>query len=195
MKNMVIMGRIVAPYGVLGWLKVLPDTELFDGLLNYENWWVGKDNDWREHQVEQAKVHNDVLLVKFAGVNDRDDAFACKGKQVAVPRDSLPEADEDEFYWSDLIGLQVSNQQGVDFGVITDVFETGANDVIVVKPLISPNELVQIVPNAMAEEHGQHKKDPKKSYEDERLIPFIGSVIINVDLESKKMLVDWDADY
>jgi len=192
MKNMVIMGRIVAPYGVLGWIKVLPDTEMFDGLLEYESWWLGKDGAWREHRVEQAKVHNDVLLVKLAGVNDRDDAFACKGKEIAVPRDWLPEVEDDEYYWSDLIGLQVTNLKGIDFGLITDVFETGANDVIVVKSAFNSTESVA---GLAAEPKSNQNKTPKKSHDDERLIPFVGAVILEVDLENKKMLVDWDADY
>lgn len=164
------MGRIVAPYGVYGWLKVLPDTEVLDGLFDYDAWWIGKQDDWREVVVEQAKIHNDVLVVKLAGVDDRDQAFACKGLQVAVPRDALPVPDENEYYWSDLIGLAVKNQQDVDFGYVTDVFETGANDVLVVK---------------MGKENGNI----------ERLIPFIDQVVIAVDVVAKTMLVDWDADF
>jgi len=164
------MGRIVAPYGVFGWLKVVPDTEAFDGLFDYDTWWLGKGDDWREYQVETAKVHNDVLVVKLAGIDDRDAAFACKGKQVAVPREQLPEPGDNEYYWSDLIGLNVKNQQGVDFGSIIDVFETGANDVLVVK-----------------------KDDAPKN--EEKLLPFIAAVVLEVDLEAKTMLVDWDEEF
>ncbi len=164
------MGRIVAPYGVYGWLKVLPDTEVLDGLFDYDGWWIGKQDNWREVVVEQAKIHNDVLVVKLAGVDDRDQAFACKGLQVAVPRDALPVPDDNEYYWSDLIGLAVKNQQDIDFGYVTDVFETGANDVLVVKT---------------GKENGNI----------ERLIPFIDQVVIAVDVVAKTMLVDWDADF
>ncbi|WP_020182987.1 ribosome maturation factor RimM [Methylotenera sp. 1P/1] len=167
---MVVMGRIVAPYGVYGWLKVLPDTEVLDGLFDYDAWWIGKQDNWREVVVEQAKIHNDVLVVKLAGVDDRDQAFACKGLQVAVPRDALPVPDDNEYYWSDLIGLAVKNQQDIDFGYVTDVFETGANDVLVVKT---------------GKENGNI----------ERLIPFIDQVVIAVDVVAKTMLVDWDADF
>jgi 16S rRNA processing protein RimM len=167
---MVVMGRIVAPYGVYGWVKILPDTETLDSLFDYPIWWVGKGDQWRELKVESLKIHNDVLLAKLAGVNDRDMAFACKGQQVAVPREDLPEPEENEYYWSDLIGLAVKNQQDVDFGKITDVFETGANDVLVVKT-------------------------DKEQGSIERLIPFIGQVVIDVNLEAGTMLVDWDADF
>lgn len=168
--SLVVMGRIVAPYGVLGWLKVVPDTETLDSLFDYETWWVGKDSNWRELTVVEAKIHNDVLVVKLQGIDDRDAAFACKGKQVAVPRDALPEIPENEYYWSDLIGLTVKNQQDIVFGQIADVFETGANDVIVV--------------------NGGGLSDAR-----ERLIPFTSQVILQVDLAAKTMLVDWDADF
>jgi 16S rRNA processing protein RimM len=118
-------------------------------------------------KVESAKIHNDVLVVKLQSIDDRDAAFACKGKQVAVPRASLPKLKKDEFYWSDLIGLNVRNQQNVDFGKIVDVFATGANDVIVAKS-----------------DTGQ-----------ERLMPYIAQVILEVDLNAKTILVDWDADF
>ena len=163
--ELVVMGRVVAPYGVIGWLKIVPDTEEFDGLLDYKTWWIGKDTDWRELKVESAKIHNDVLVVKLQGIDDRDAAVACKGKQIAVPRASLPKLKSEEYYWSDLIGLAVKNQQNVDFGKITDVFATGANDVIVA------------------------------TGDKERLIPYIAQVILEVDLEEKTMLVDWDADF
>ena len=191
---MVVMGRIVAPYGVFGWLKVVPDTEAFDGLFDYDNWWLGKGDDWREMVVETAKVHNDVIVVKLKGIDDRDAALACKGKQIAVPRAQLPEADENEYYWSDLIGVRVRNLQDVDFGLIVDVFETGANDVIVVKPeevLVAPLKNVETSISAEA------IKDKKAAKElpQERLLPFIDSVVLKVDLKAKTMLVDWDADF
>ena len=176
--NMVVMGRIVAPYGVFGWLKVVPDTEAFDGLFDYDTWWLGKGNDWRELLVETAKVHNDVLVVKLKGIDDRDAAMACKGKQIAVPRSQLPEPEDDAYYWSDLIGLRVENKQAVDFGCIVDVFETGANDVIVVQ-------------SEATEPDGEQAKSKPQ----ERLLPFVADVVLEVDLPYKTMLVDWDADF
>lgn len=183
LRDLVIMGRIVAPYGVYGWLKVIPDTEAMDGLFDYDTWWLGKGDDWREMVVETAKIHNDVIVVKLEGVDDRDAAFACKGKQVAVPRDALPEPDENEYYWSDLIGLRVTNTQGVDFGLITEVFETGANDVLVVKPEV-------VKPEAASK-----AADAKNEKPQERLLPFIDAVVLEVDLKAKTMLVDWDEDF
>ncbi len=173
--QMVVMGRIVAPYGILGWLKIQPDTEYVDSLLDYPVWWLGRDDNsnqpgiknmpWREFEVESARVHGETLLVKLKGINDRDAAFAFKSKHVAVPRAELPEAEEGEYYWSDLIGLEVTNLQQVKLGKVVDVFETGANDVIVVQG------------------------------DRERLLPFVGQVILDVNLQAGTMQVDWDAEF
>jgi 16S rRNA processing protein RimM len=162
---MVVMGRIAAPYGVLGWVNVLPDTEMLDGLFDYPVWWVQSEGAWREFPVEDAKVHGDHLLAKLQGIADREQAFRLKGKLLAVPREQLPEPEEGEYYWSDLIGLTVKNVQGVELGRVKELFETGANDVIVVE-----------------REH-------------ERLIPYIDQVVLEVDLAGKRMLVDWDAEF
>ncbi|AKR44217.1 ribosome maturation factor RimM [Methylophilus sp. TWE2] len=180
-ENMVVMGRIVAPYGVYGWLKVVPDTEYLDGLLDYEVWWIGKAPNWRETSIEQAKIHNDVLLVKLVGVSDRDAAFALKGQQIAVPREALPEPDEGEYYWSDLIGLHVRNTEGVDFGKITQVLETGANDVLVVR---------ELKPTQVKGKDGKLREEYR-----ERLIPFTSEAVPEVDVKAGTVLVDWDADF
>jgi len=162
---MVIMGRVVAPYGIYGWLKIQPDTEMLDGLLDYPDWWLGREPSWQKFEVETARIHSNSLLVKLKGVADRDAAFALKGRQVAVPREQLPEPEENAYYWSDLIGLQVKNLQDVDLGKVAELFETGANDVMVVKG------------------------------ERERLLPFIAQVVLDVNLEAGTMLVDWDAEF
>lgn len=163
---MVVMGRIAAPYGVLGWIKVRPDTEFLDGLLDYPQWWVqGRETAWRAVAVEEAKVHGDHLVARLHGVNDRDQALQLKGLLIAVPRAQLPAPGSDEYYWSDLIGLAVRNVQGIEMGHVHELFETGANDVMVVRG------------------------------ERERLLPFTGSVVLEVDLPAKRMLVDWDADF
>ncbi|NBO10371.1 MAG: ribosome maturation factor RimM [Methylophilaceae bacterium] len=175
---MIVMGRIVAPYGIYGWVKVQVSTESIDSLYDYPEWWIGREDNstqpgiknspWQKYKVEHLKIHNDVLIAKLKGVDDRDAAFALKSKHVAVPREALPVPDEGEYYWTDLIGLNVTNQQNVPLGVIADVFETGANDVIVVK-------------------------DPKDGKE--RLLPFVDQAILEVDLAQKTMLVDWPIEW
>ena len=164
---MVVMGKVVGAQGIQGWVKVQTFTEYLDGLLDYDTWYVGNEQDWRPLQVLEANVHGGkVLIAKLQGIADRTAAEKYKGQLIAVPRDSLPEQPEDEYYWSDLVGLSVENLEGEAFGKVDSLLETGANDVLVVKG-----------------EHG------------EKLIPFIASVIQHVDLKNKKITVDWQADY
>jgi 16S rRNA processing protein RimM len=166
---MVVMGRVAIPYGVQGWVKIQPFTEIIDSLLDYPEWWMSGKTDWQLCDVEEVGVHGKSVIAKFAGCNDRTAAFALKGKDIAVPRDDLPEPDEDEYYWSDLIGLEVQNLQSQDFGQVKEVFATGANDVLVVQ--------------------GEGKSSR------ERLIPFTEQVVQKVDLAAKQMLVDWDSEF
>lgn len=159
------MGRIVAPYGVRGWVKIQPFTEALDSMFDYDQWWMKDDSGWLAADVEEAKIHGKTIVAKLADCEDRESAFALKGVEIGVSRDDMPEAGENEYYWSDLIGLRVRNLQQVDLGEIKDVFATGANDVLVVKA------------------------------ERERLIPFTDPVVMEVDIASGHMLVDWDADF
>jgi 16S rRNA processing protein RimM len=159
------MGNIVGPFGVKGWVKLQPLTAAPGNLLDYAVWWVEADAGWRRCEVEKAEVHGETVAAKFLGCDDRDEAARYRGRQVAVPRGEFPEAGENEFYWADLIGLKVVNEAGEDLGSVSRVFETGANDVLVVVG------------------------------ERERLIPFIGEVVKEVDLSRRVIRVDWGSDY
>lgn len=159
------MGRIVAPYGIKGWIKVQPFTESPHGLLQYAAWQVGREGAWQERVVESAKPHGASVVAKFPGIENREGAAALQGQRIAVSREGFPAPAAGEFYWADLIGLRVVNAAGVMLGTVSRLFETGANDVMVVKG------------------------------DRERLLPFIGPVIRQVDLSSGVIQVDWEADY
>jgi 16S rRNA processing protein RimM len=163
--RLVVMGRVLAPYGVKGWIKIQPFTQQNRGLLDYPLWQVGHDGAWQAQSVESAKVHGAAVVAKLAGIADRDQAAALQGMRIAVSRDDFPPPASGEFYWSDLVGLQVINAAGVVLGAVSRVFETGANDVLVVEG------------------------------ERERLLPFIETVIRKVDLAGGRITVDWEADY
>ena len=161
------MGRITVPFGVRGWVKVHPYTEMPDSLLAYPKWWIGNDPEWQELRVEKAEVHGEAVAAKLEGCDDRDAAALYRGRHVAIPRDAFPQAGENEYYWADLIGLKVVNEQGEDFGTVAEVFDTGANDVLVVRG----------------------------NGERERLIPFLEHVVREVDLQGRVIRVDWGSDY
>jgi 16S rRNA processing protein RimM len=162
---MVVMGRISAPFGVKGWVKVQPNTAAARNLLAYKTWWLEGDGDWRSIAVSEARVHGTAVVARLEGCEDRDAAAALRGKHVAVPRAALPGTRSGEYYWADLIGLAVVNGAGQALGRIAGLLRTGANDVLVV------------------------------AGERERLIPFIADVIREVDLAAGVMRVEWDADF
>ncbi|HEY7986397.1 MAG TPA: ribosome maturation factor RimM [Methylophilaceae bacterium] len=170
--DMVVMGRIAVPYGVQGWVKIQTFTQELDSLLDYPDWYLGKSDagktdNWQEREVEAARMHSNSLIAKFAGCDDRNAAFALKGQEIAVPRGELPAAEDDEYYWSDLIGLQVYNLDSLHFGQVDGLLATGSNDVLVVKSEGAP----------------------------QRLIPFTNDAIKEVDLAAGKLLVDWDPEF
>jgi 16S rRNA processing protein RimM len=165
-EKLVVMARVSAPFGVKGWIKLTPFTAKTRNLLDYPAWWVGRAGDWRLYPVNTGHEHGTSLVANLEGCDDRDSAALLRGMQVAVARDALPRPDANEFYWVDLLGLRVANVEQQDFGVVTRVIETGANEVLVV------------VKDAV-----------------ERLIPFIAEVIREVDLERGVIRVDWGADY
>jgi 16S rRNA processing protein RimM len=164
---MVIMGRVAAAHGIRGWIKIQPYTEYLDSLLDYQRWWIGHEHGpWREVAVLQCEAHNKTLAALLPDCPDRTAAEKLKGLLIAVPRSSLPEQAEDEYYWSDLIGLAVVNEAGVPLGTVANLLETGANQVLSVKG-----------------DNG------------EILIPFVASAIKQVDVRNKVIRVDWSADY
>jgi len=164
-ERLVVMGRVVAPYGIKGWIKIQPFTQQQRGLLDYPLWQVGREGAWQGRTVEEAKVHGATVVAKLEGITDLEQAAALQGMRIAVSRDDFPEPAADEFYWADLIGLKVVNAAGVTLGTVSRVFATGANDVLVVEG------------------------------ERERLLPFIAPVIRQVDVAGGMITVDWGADY
>lgn len=160
------MGYVSGPFGVQGWLNVVADTEYADSLFDYKTWWLGKDGKWQAYKLLGGGVHTKKLGAQLEGVVGRDAAFALKGYEIAVPRSEMPPSGEDEYYWVDLVGLDVINTAGERLGVIERLFATGANDVIVVQ-----------------------------DGETERLLPFVAHVVLKVDLTQRVMNVDWGLDY
>lgn len=128
--------------------------------------YLGRGNSWREVRIEGGQIQGKGVVLKFEGVDDRDAAVLLKGSEIAVDRGQLQRLPEGEYYWVDLIGLEVVNLEGVKFGRVDRLFETGSNDVLVVRG------------------------------ERERLVPWIrGDVVKDVDLVSGRITVDWDPEF
>ena len=164
------MGRIVAPYGVKGWVRVMPMTAERETLLSHGRWWVRPyrgAGPWREHALQSGKVHGASLLVQLSGLADRETAAMLNGAEVGVPRSALPAPAENEYYWADLVGLAVVNRQAVVLGKVEAVDDFGAHPVLRVRA------------------------DDGSA----RLIPFVAAYVDGVDAANARIDVDWQPDY
>jgi 16S rRNA processing protein RimM len=165
------MGRVLAPYGVKGWLKIRTFSEAVDGLLSHSRWLLSRSEEgpWRDGRLLEGRAHGSVLVARIEGVDDRTRAEACAGLYVAIPRTELPAAGAGEFYWADLIGLEVTNEQGVALGTVSELISTGVHAVLKVQFGVRG--------------------------EGERLIPFVDAYVRDVDLSARRIRVDWQPDY
>ncbi len=163
------MARIAAPFGIKGWIKLQTYTEFADSLEEFPRWFLQSGRDWTEVEVEEFSVNAKGVIAKLKGCDTRNDAELLSKRDVAIPRDWLAETDDGEYLWIDLIGAEVVNTVGDKLGRVETLMETGANDVLVVK--------------SEEAEGGQ------------RLIPFVGEVIVKVDREAKVLTVNWGKDY
>ncbi len=169
---MVVLGRITAPFGVLGWVKV----QIFgDDPLDWANlpgWWLGaeenaKDSDWQARTLSGCKSHGKGLVARFEGVDDRSAAESLTGLYVGAPRTALPKIGRDEYYWADLVGLEVVNEKGERLGRVAELLRTGAHEVLDVRDA-----------------------DGRR-----RLLPFVAAVIREVDLAVGRIRVEWGIDW
>ena len=173
----IIIGAIGDAFGIKGWSHLISFTDPRDNLFHYKNWQIQVDrkdeNQFKPVKFEAYKPHADGFVIKMENSNDRDQALLLKGKVIAVDRSELPETKKDEYYWSDLIGLQVINTKNESLGFIDHLFETGSNDVI-----------VTVIESPI----GKHIAK-KNIY-----IPYLKNVIKAVDLDKKTLLVEWDPE-
>ncbi len=159
----VIVGKIASTYGVQGWLKVISYTESTVGIAEYTPWYLEEKGGFKAIDVTDVREYGKGIIVKFVGYDNPEKARLLTGKKVAILRSQLPALEKDEYYWNDLIGLTVINQNGVTLGQIVYIIETGSNDVLVVKG------------------------------ETEHAIPYLpNDVIKSIDLANKIMRVDWE---
>ncbi len=176
----VILGRITGVYGVKGWLKIFSYTDPKEAIVDYSPWYIraesrksgDQNKPWTRVKLKAGKRHAKTVVAKLEHCNDRDEAMSYIGTEIAVELQQLEaQREENQYYWRDLIGLRVINQQDIELGVVKSLMETGANDVLVV---------VFEVDGAVVE----------------RLIPWTMDIaIIAVDIEQGVITVDWDADF
>lgn len=165
----VLLGRIVGVSGVQGWIKLESWTDPREGIFDYSPWILEREGDpasAREVVPVDGRAQGKGIVAQLPGIGDRDQAQQLIGLQISVPRGALPPPGRDEFYWIDLEGLAVATVDGVELGRVSHLFETGANDVLVVRG------------------------------ERERLIPFLRpDVVRDIDFDAGRITVDWDPEF
>ena len=168
---MIVMGRIGAPFGIQGWVKLHPYGDDPIAWETMPQWWLcandeAPDTQWRALALRGCREQGKGLVAAFEGVTDRTAAEALKGLFFGAPRDAMPVPAEDEYYWGDLIGLKVENPAGESLGEVSNLMSTGAHDVLQVK-----------------------------DGENERLIPFVPAYIQDVDTDTGRIIVVWEKDW
>jgi len=178
--DLIEVGAIAQAYGVRGQVKIFPHATVGEGgdaLLAAPYWWLagGRPRVTRRIQVLSAREHSGAIAAAFAGVDDRNAAEALRGSTVSVRRADFPKLGTDEFYWVDLIGLDVVNPAGTALGRVSDLMDNGAHSVL--RVAYSSQDAAG------------------KTLQLERLIPFVDAYLRDVDLAAKRIVVDWDVDY
>ncbi|MDB5891068.1 MAG: ribosome maturation factor RimM [Polaromonas sp.] len=180
------VGRILDAWGVKGWLKILPHSSDPEALFGAKTWFLqAPDAKFRPGfsafsgtvsvSIDEAKNHSDSVVARFDGLDDRTAAEALRGARIFLPRSSFPAASKDEYYWVDLIGLNVVNREGLALGCVRDLMTTGPHAVLCVEYTEQPAEGQAVVA--------------------ERMIPFVSAYVDTVDIAGKCITVDWQADY
>ncbi len=165
------IGQLKKPYGIKGWLWVFSDTDDHAAIFDIKQWWMKSAIGMKPLTVKAWREQGTGLVAQFEQVPDRNIAETMNGVTIWVAQDVLPEPKEDEYYWSDLIGIQVMNEQDEYLGDITEMFETGAHDIM----------RVAATSDSLDSE--------------ERLIPWHKQTVMQVDMSSKKVVVAWPSDY
>jgi len=162
--NQIVLGHVAGVHGINGWVKIHSHTDPRDAIFDYQPWLLGASG--KAIKLLEGKVSGKMLLAQLQDIDSRDAAEALQGQKIAVGREKLPPLQDQEFYWADLVGLEVSNQDGIVLGRVREMLATGANDVMVV------------------------------SGDKERLIPFVMDLYVSqVDLCQGIVKVDWDPDF
>lgn len=174
-ENLLLVGKFGGVYGIRGWLKVRAYTEPLNNLLNYATHYVKRNGVWQVCQLTAGRNHGKGLIVHVKGVDNNDTAQTYSHCDIAIPATDLPPLPKNEFYWRQLIGLQVistTNHHRTPLGRVQYLMETGANDVLVVKG------------------------DQSSIDQRERLIPYLPQQFIgNIDLTVGTIEIDWDPSF
>lgn len=164
--NWIVIGHFGRPYGIKGFVTVHSSTDPRDNILSYTDWHVFLNNTWQPVKLLAVESHHKAIVALVEGYPEREIAAQLTGAQIAVHKEQLAQLKPGEYYWHQLIGMNVIGQQGEAFGKVVDVLATGSNDVLVVEG------------------------------EKRHLIPYLpGQFVLDVNLSQQVITVDWDMDF
>jgi len=179
------LGRIQEAWGIKGWVRIQPHSADTSALFESSEWFLQPPiarfargfsafSGVVRVGIAEIKTHSDGIVARLVGLDDRSGAEALKGVRISLPRSAFPATPEGEYYWVDLIGLDVLNREGVHLGVVRDLMPTGPSSVLVM-------EYTEMVDG--------------KEQSGERMVPFVGAYVDDVDLKARRITVDWQPDY
>ena len=173
-ENLVVAGKITTVHGVKGWVKIHSYTAPEENIFDYQPWWVQFPEGWRCIEIDDCRSVAKGFIAHIRGLDDREEARLYCQREIQVSTDQFPPVADGELYWHQLQGLTVlSRFEGKEFnlGKVDGLLETGANDVMVVKPTA-------------------------ESVDDtERLVPYVDQFVVDVLLEQGIVVVDWDPEF
>jgi len=193
----ILLGHITGVHGLKGWVKVHSDTNPRLNIVQYSRWWLRKTNSasplskWVD--VLEGRAQGKTIIARLDGVETPEQARLYTGATVAVPRDAMPALKQGEYYWTDLVGMQVQLLDGTQIGPVSRLFETGANDVMVVDDCRQVHEEIIEYKNSVRKNKSgsQHASRSR-----EVLVPWsVPEVITEVDMHNKIITIDWDPDF
>ena len=169
----IIIGKVGAAHGVHGWVKITSYTDTPADIFSYQPWHLQQNGKWEKATFTETRQQDQYLAARINSCEDRDSAQRLTNLDIAINRNQLPKVAEDEYYWSDLEGLSVKTENNVYLGTVDHLFETGANDIMVVID-----------------------KNSGPGAEKRCLLPFIKKrVIKKVDFDQQEIIVDWDPEF
>ena len=172
------VGRIGEAWGIKGWFKIVPYSANPEALLSGGSWYLLPSEKGAKSffsgtvllTVKQAREHSDSVVATAEEILDRNGAEALRGARIFIARASFPKAAEDEYYWVDLLGLNVVNREGVELGQVKDLLATGPQTTLVLSQNVDGKPV-------------------------ERMIPFVSAFVDKVDVAGRQITVDWQLDY
>ena len=169
--DLVMVGHVLDAWRLDGSVKVAPYASDAAAMLSAKQWWLDVSGAVRSFDVIDAKAHGNTVTARFVGIVDRNTAEGLKGARISVSRKRFPVTEDDEYYWVDLIGLAVVNSAGEPLGDVVDLMDNGAHQNLVVREAVQDGKTI------------------------ERVIPFVDAHVASVDLQGRRIVVDWQKDY